>query len=346
MRVAVVGAGIMGASTALALADRGHEVTIFEQLEINHRRGSSHGRSRIIRKAYPDAYYTELMAEGYPMWHKLQERVPEPIVFESGLLYFGNRDSSTVSSLVAGLRENGVEQIELDPQTLSSVFPELYLQDGEVGYLTREAGWVQAKKAVRYSVELAVAQGAVVRREQVDPVQLAKEYDAVLVCAGSWAKKMFDLPVKVILQTFGYLEVPQPFNSPVWIDDHEHNIYGLPSEPGARTVKFGVHSDGREIDPSDPDRAHSEEHLGLLHDFARKRFGIANPVIGEVTTCIYTRTATEDFIFGQPAPNVFFASPCSGHGFKFGPWIGARMADFAEGVRRPEEYPRFYQGAT
>ena len=329
----------MGASTALALSDRGHSVVLYEQFEINHRRGSSHGRSRIVRKAYPDAYYTELMGEGYPMWHALQARVDEQILFETGLVYFGRRGSRNMDSLVVGLRANGVDQVELDAEAMAGFFPELHLAGDEVGYLTHDAGWVAAEKAVRYSVELSRAE---IRRERADIDALAREFDAVCVCAGSWAKRLFDLPVKVILQTFGYLRVPTPHDGPVWIDDHEHNVYGFPSEFGTSTIKFGVHSDGREIDPDESDRDCSKEHLELLREFAKLRFGLADPVIEEPTTCIYTRTSTEDFIFGQAASNVYFASPCSGHGFKFGPWVGARMADFAEGKQHPRDFPRFY----
>jgi len=342
MRVAVVGAGIMGASTALALTDRGHRVSIFEQFDINHKQGSSHGRSRIVRKAYPDPYYTELMVEGYPLWYQLQTRIPERILFETGLIYFGDRGSQNMDSLVTGLRANGVHQEELTADSMRGVFPELKLRDDEVGYLTREAGWVRAEMAVRESVRLAIAQGATLTQKVVAPQRLLQDHDVVLVCAGAWSKAMFDLPVKTVLQTFGYLQVSAPHQGPVWIDDHEHNIYGFPSEPGSSTIKFGVHSDGREIDPTGSNRDASLEHIELLKDFARQRFSIEDPVIEEVTTCIYTRTATEDFLFGEAMPGLFFASPCSGHGFKFGPWIGERMADFAEGKSHPRDFPRFY----
>ena len=54
MKVGVVGAGVMGLATARTLAQRGHEVTVYEQFELGHKRGSSHGTSRIFRLNYPD----------------------------------------------------------------------------------------------------------------------------------------------------------------------------------------------------------------------------------------------------------------------------------------------------
>ncbi len=51
--VAVVGLGIHGSSCAAQLAQRGLRVAGFEQFgNGGHDRGSSHGRSRIIRQAY------------------------------------------------------------------------------------------------------------------------------------------------------------------------------------------------------------------------------------------------------------------------------------------------------
>ena len=63
MQVAVVGAGIMGVAAAYELASRGHDVTVLEQFELGHTRGSSHGRSRIVRLAYPVVEWVRLAQE-------------------------------------------------------------------------------------------------------------------------------------------------------------------------------------------------------------------------------------------------------------------------------------------
>src|SRR5437016_14363678 len=63
VKAAVVGAGIMGAATAWQLARRGADVVVHEQFEEGHARGSSHGRSRIVRLAYPEVEWVRLAAE-------------------------------------------------------------------------------------------------------------------------------------------------------------------------------------------------------------------------------------------------------------------------------------------
>jgi sarcosine oxidase len=127
---------------------------------------------------------------------------------------------------------------------------------------------------------------------------------------------------------------------PVWIEDGPDLLYGFPSEDGVSSVKIGVHSAGRNINPDESDRTPQADKLKRISEFAADRFGARSAPV-EATGCLYTSTASEDFRLGQVAERLFWASPCSGHGFKFGPWIGCLMADFVEAKRHPSEFPRF-----
>jgi monomeric sarcosine oxidase len=334
MNIAIIGAGIMGASTAYACSKRGHEVTIFDQFSPGHTNGSSHGNSRIVRKAYPDPFYTEIMQEGYALWQELQTQTNEQILFETGLVYFGKRKSQELYLVTESLRANGVKQSVFNWPD----FADLSIQEDEIGYVTKEAGWVYAARAVQ--TLLTLSRVTVIQAHIEEPKELLKDFDRVIVCAGAWAKSLFNLPVTVTRQTFAYVRTAEPMEGMVWIDDTHPMLYGFPSEPGKIAIKIGVHNLGDETDPNEPGQPNAD-HLEMIRACARSRFGIQNPNLIDQTTCLYTRTSDEDFLWGEASPNVFWASPCSGHGFKFGPWIGERLADFAEGKMHPRDVPRF-----
>ncbi len=334
MKIAVVGAGIMGASTAFAASRRGHEIVVFDQFGVGHTKGSSHGNSRIVRKAYPDPFYTEIMLEGYELWRNIQSLASEQILFETGLAYFGKTSSEEMHHIVFALVQNGVEQDSLE----ASHIPHFTLHDDEWGTFTPDAGWVFASRAVREQLRLS---GARVVESRIDnPRALIGEFDRVIVCAGAWTKGLYGLPVTVTQQTFAYIKTETPRPGPVWIDDTYPMLYGFPSEPGRSSIKIGVHSEGIETDPDVPGEP-EPRYLEMIQQYARERFTVLDPVVEEATTCLYTRTADEDFLWSEDGPGVFWVSPCSGHGFKFGPWIGERMVDFAEGKMRPSDVPRF-----
>lgn len=334
----------MGAASALALNDRGHHVTIFEQHQLGHPYGSSHGNSRIVRRDYPDPFYSAIMVEAYPLWQILHDRLGGDVLYETGLVYFGHRDSANLKSMHEGLTQLGVQHRMLSASECTEVFPALRLAQGEIALHNEAAGWVNAHRAVSGMVELSQQHGAHWENQRVEnPASLIADFDAVCVLAGGWAKKLVDAPVNVTSQTFAYLEVGDAAkdHGPVWIEDDEHGIYGFPPEPGQRTIKFGVHSPGETTDPDDPARPVDPVMLNRLAQFARKRFSADEPELSGATACLYTRDPNDNFMWGEQSPGVFWASPCSGHGFKFGPWIGQRMADFVERRMAPSDVPRF-----
>ena len=65
----VIGLGGAGSATAMSLAKRGRHVLGIEQFTRAHEKGSSHGRSRVIRKAYfEDPRYVPLLIDAYRGW--------------------------------------------------------------------------------------------------------------------------------------------------------------------------------------------------------------------------------------------------------------------------------------
>ena len=84
--VIVIGAGIMGSATAHALARDGRDVLLVEQFHVGHERGSSHGRSRIVRLAYPEVEFVELAKEAFAGWRELEQESGRELLELNGLL--------------------------------------------------------------------------------------------------------------------------------------------------------------------------------------------------------------------------------------------------------------------
>ena len=89
MQVAVVGAGVMGSAAARELARRGAEVDLYEQFELDHARGSSHGDARIFRISYPEAEYVALARESLPLWRELERESGQELLRNTGSLDVG-----------------------------------------------------------------------------------------------------------------------------------------------------------------------------------------------------------------------------------------------------------------
>ena len=128
---------------------------------------------------------------------------------------------------------------------------------------------------------------------------------------------------------------------PVFMHHDEVVRYGLPAGrdgevPGA--VKIGEHGRGMVTTGDSRDGIVSPAARARVRAFVRQRLRGLDPApVGEVT-CLYTSTASEDFILDRYGPFVV-CSPCSGHGAKFAPLVGEIAADLACGGASPD--PRF-----
>ena len=343
MKVAIVGAGIHGLCTAKALSQRGHGVTVFEQHRPGNQFGSTAGRSRIVRQAYPDQFYTEILLKGHELWHDLESEAGGPLIHEVGLLFVGQQNGEEVLHELSALENLAVEHEVLTQKDVRKVHSHMVLDSDELAVLTKRAGWADVPLVLKSLQRIATSQGAAFVRQRVTNLSELKSqgFDRVVVTAGAWITKFFEVPLTVSLQTFAYVD--QAMQGPVWIEGFGDHLYGLPSESGAATAKIGYHTLGPTVDPDNPDREPQPEALAAIRECAARRFGLpdTDEVIKESSCCLYTTAPNEDFKIGWPDDGVLVASPCSGHGFKFGPWMGQLLADILEEKQSLADWPRF-----
>jgi len=317
MRVAVVGAGVMGCATAWALHERGADVTVHEQFELDHARGSSHGRTRIFRVAYPESYWIRLAQEAYAGWRDLDPDL---------LGLYGLVELSPDPDLLStrALEETGVPVRLLDSgevRALGAILP-----DGWTALHTADAGVVFADRARHAFLDAAGVQVETNRRiASTDEL----DSDVVVVTAGSWIRDLVpDLPVTVTRETLAYFKwegPPRPCIVDLSAETRTHAMYSL-HDP-VYGLKAGAHYGGSEADPNseaEPDPAILER----ITSWVRDRFPDVDPTPIEAQTCLYTSTADQNFILERRG-RVVIGSACSGHGFKFAPAIGRRLAELA-----------------
>jgi len=328
VNVAVVGAGIMGAATAYALARDGHDVTLYEQFEVGHTRGSSHGRSRIVRLAYPEVEFVELAKESFAGWRELEREAGTELLELNGLLELVD-DPEQGSS--AALDAAGAEYELLTPDAARSRWP-VGVPDGWSALFQPEAGIVRADLAHRAFVERAVARGAQLREHSRVDSPDDVDGEAVVLTVGSWVSRFFpDLPVHTTRETVAYFRREgAPLPSVVQLDPvtRGHAMYSL-HDP-VHGLKAGVHHGGAHVGPED-ESGPDPELVERAAEWVAQTYPDADsePVAAE--TCMYTTTPDTHFILERRG-RVVIGSPCSGHGFKFAPAVGARLARLAADI--------------
>jgi sarcosine oxidase len=319
--VAVIGAGVMGLATGWALRRRGLEPVVYEQFHVGHDRGSSHGRSRIFRLAYAEDEYVRLAQEALGLWRELEAESGETLLELYGLVeVVRSLDESTAHTL----ERCGVAWERLERDVAERRYP-IRVPEESFAVVQPEAGIVRTDKALAaFRRELDVREHTRLHPDELD-------VDAVVVTAGPWVNELLDepLPVKVTRETVCYFrpEEGRPVPSVVSFkpERHTHDMYSL-HDP-KHGLKVGAHHAGPEADANVPGSP-EPELIDRIATWANETYRLAEsePVAAE--TCMYTTTADETFILERRG-RIVVGSPCSGHGFKFAPAVGMRLAALA-----------------
>ena len=120
-----------------------------EQFDFLHRRGSSHGESRIIRKTYPEEFYTNMMFRAFDEWDRLQAEAGTDCITWTGGIDMAPDGNPDITSLIASCRRSQVPHQVLDSEGIRERFPQFTnVPDAYTGVYCPEAGVVNATKAV------------------------------------------------------------------------------------------------------------------------------------------------------------------------------------------------------
>lgn len=358
-RYVVVGSGVFGVTGAIALAGRGHAVTLVDPGPVPHPDAASTDLSKIVRADYGgDPLYTELAERSIEGWSAWNEEFGEELFRPVGLAVLcrgslEERPAEYASYTLLSAR--GHEPERLDGAEIARRFPlwrRGYFADG---YLSPRAGWVASGRAMARLVERARARGVeVLEGVGARPVPRAAgplggvrledgrwlPADGVVLAAGAWTPALHPeladrlwatgQPVLLLGPHDAQRFVPPAF--PVFASDISRDgWYGFPVTAEG-VLKIANHGAGRRV------RASVGRELEAV-DEARARAFLADalpaaadaPRVGG-RTCLYCDSFDGDFWLDRDPdrPDLVVAAGGSGHAFKFAPVLGEMVAETCE----------------
>jgi sarcosine oxidase len=358
--VIVAGVGAMGSATLYHLAKQGLRVAGIDPHVPGHAFGSSHGETRIIRKAYfLDGNYLPLLERSYELWRELEAESGKDLMHICGLLCIGEPESEFITALEGASREAGLALDRIDSAEAQKLHPAVQVPEDQVIYHDRDGGYLSPEHCVATHAERARAHGADVFAGE-PLLEWAVDGDGVrvrtanrmltasklILTTGAWvtpefAKLGIALRVRRKVLFWHRISEAERFrDTPVWIwARQEQAFYGFPTLDGA-TMKSAEDTGGEYLENADArDFSIRSEDDAALTPFLHTAFPGLVHGIDRAKTCLYTDSADRNFIirFHPEHPHVLLASCCSGHGFKLSSAMGEVLAKTVQsGVLPPE----------
>jgi sarcosine oxidase len=350
----VLGLGVMGSAAAWRLAGRRLRVLGLDAHALGNDRGSSHGRTRICRKAYfehPD--YVPLLHSAYPLWDQLAAEAGRTLFERCGLLLAGDPDGAVIQGTRLAATRHALPIAELDHSTAARRFRGLTIPADAAILFEPDAGLLYAEDCVHAMLECAARRGADLRPEtpvrawqagpsgvRVETSAGSFEADRLVIAAGPWSRAVLHdlgLPLRIERRPQVWLETANEnlrlaAGCPVYAF-HERGefFYGFPVIDAGR-VKVARHLLSDPVaGPESLDRTLRPADVGPLIELASRRLvGVTGRVVAH-SVCMYTLTPDEHFLIDRHPRHakVVLAAGFSGHGFKFGPLVGEILADLA-----------------
>lgn len=359
MRVAVVGAGVLGASAAWELALAGADVTLFEMGTVGE--GSSSRAAGVSSEVTWDEQDRLWVAESRELYRKPPDRGPA-LFRETGSLTYAE-DPGDLRVAERSLEKAGTSHELVDGRGLAKRFPALRLGGHGGALFVPGDGVVSGADYARAAVRaLRGMPGAVVRTDvhvrlagsgPVSPVPRmtaargedgevrvvlpdgeAGVFDRILVAAGAWTRLLF--------QPLGLCVPIRPYRTQLVSVEHAQRD-GLPTEvfhdlalgwywvPESATGRFLI-GDGTEHTESDPDRYAEQADDAFLQSVAmrltaRTRGG-EEARLGRAWAGLCTATEDRRPLLGpvRARPQLWIATGMNGFGVMRGPAVGRAVA--------------------
>lgn len=347
----IIGLGAMGSAAAYALSQRGASVIGFEQFAFGHDRGSSHGKTRIIRRIYSEGrLYNELIDAAYAGWAKISREAGRDFFHRTGGMDISLCQAGIYEDALAAALSSGHAFEVLEGLDLETRFPMFDLGGRGRAVYSPDAGLLDSDAASAWMRERAAAQGAMLLDEmpirswartaggfRLETDRASYNCRKLILAAGAWIGELIPALKPVLIperQVVAWYETDASLEGlPIFQLESEprERFYAFPPHDG-HGLKLGLYNHRRERGMAHvPPRGVDETDLALLERGLTACLPGIKPDPVEAVECRFTNAPGDRFVIGtMPQDNdLIILSPCSGHGYKFTPAIGEIAADLA-----------------
>ncbi|MFH7565685.1 MULTISPECIES: N-methyl-L-tryptophan oxidase [Oceanimonas] len=347
--ILIIGAGSVGMAAGFHAVRHGARVILLDEGHPPHVLGSHHGSTRLTRTAYGEgAAYIPLLLRARTLWSELEQLSGERVFEPTGVLNLGVSGSPFLAQVERSAAEYGLALEMESASGIEARWPGWHVPAGVTGGFEPDAGVLYCERALKAWHRLGTERGAQllggrtviglrafsggVEAELADGTRLTAAQ--VLVCAGQrvaplMASLGLSLPLQRVRKTFAWYRAGVGRYGPAAFPGFSADLadaiyYGFPALNG-EGLKIGRHDAGQPLAPGEPLAPFGffEEDRAELDAFVRTYL----PEVGECLegkVCHYIRTPDEHFLLDRHPEfeRVFYASACSGHGFKFAGVLG------------------------
>lgn len=352
--VAIIGAGVHGASAAYHLAEAGGRVVV---LEAGTPAGGPTGRSSAICRAYyTNEFLARVARESMDFFASFAERTGgrECGLVQTGELYLHPaEEEAEVHRTVERLNAIGTECAYLSAAEIAERHPSFELEGIACAAWEPGAGYADPAGTTTGLLAAAVDRGVTVRsREQVREIALdgggvtlttsegSVTAEKLLIAAGPWTKALAaqlgaDLPLTVerhLVATYDWAGA-EPL--PLVLADVPNGYYLKPE--GHEQFFLGSLWEEPNVDPDDyAEEIAAEESADLIERVIRRVPGLSESAARGGWASLYDVSPDWQPVIGEIAEHVFVDAGTSGHGFKLAPALGRHVADLVLGRGTPE----------
>ncbi|MGE5464453.1 MAG: NAD(P)/FAD-dependent oxidoreductase [Syntrophothermus sp.] len=367
----VIGAGVMGASIAFHLAERGLKTAILER-KVTASGATGHS-SGLVRMHYDLAAESELTFKSYQLYFSnWKERVGGECGFQqTGFLQIARREhEEKLRGNVANQQRIGINTSVITADEVRKLFPDLVTEHFDYAAYEPDSGYADATLTTNSFIEAAKRNSATLIQNcevtaihtqggKVKGVSTTKgdlEAPILINAAGAWAKQVASLAgIQVPLETWTHdvaflYRPPSLGRIPACIDD-VINCYYRP-EGSALILAAGEDESLRGEPPDAEDQTPTDTFLEKLIDQMVKRIPkIEESGLHSIHVGRDGITPDQRAIYGPSGLDGFYlACGLSGTGFKTSPAAGASLVELIfDGAPKtvditPFRFERFAEG--